>query len=135
MHRTAVVYAYRCGVHAYRCGRVYLSDNEQHYRCVLWERKTVLQSQAVAFSAPSRKSSFLCVHSFSRWQSENQADSPLGRVRIITSDGTCVLLNAQQIKMVSRAYVCAITFEGQTKDYMCACVRTFVTSSEVLREC
>ena len=35
---------------------------------------------------------------FSRWQSENQKDSRLGRVRIIISDGTCALLNAQQIK-------------------------------------
>ena len=46
---------------------------------------------------------------FSRWQSENQKDSRLGRVRIIISDGTYALLNDQQIKMVSReACVCAM---------------------------
>ena len=36
-------------------------DDEQHCRCVVWEEKTVLQSLDVAFSAPSRKSSFLRV--------------------------------------------------------------------------
>ena len=36
-------------------------DDEQHCRCVVWEEKTVLQSPDVAFSAPSRKSSFLRV--------------------------------------------------------------------------
>ena len=98
-------------------------DDEQHCRCVVWEEKTVLQSLDVAFSAPSRKSSLLRVllsceggrrlallQGDSRvWQSENQKDSRLGRVRIIISDGTCALLNAQQIKMVSReACVCAM---------------------------
>ena len=40
-------------------------DDEQHFRCVVWEEKTVLQSLDVAFSAPSRKSSFLRVlHSY-----------------------------------------------------------------------
>ena len=101
-------------------------DDEQDCRCVVWEEKTVLQSLDVAFSPPSRKSSFLRDLSsflrrrtstgfaasskrFSRWQSENQKDFRLGRVRIIISDGTCALLNAQQIKMVSReACVCAM---------------------------
>ena len=87
-------------------------DDEQHCRCVVWEEKTVLQSLDVAFSAPSRKSSFpsrpsflrrrtstgFASRTFSRWQSENQKDSRLGRVRIIISDGTCALLNAQQKK-------------------------------------
>ena len=45
---------------------------------------------------------------FSLWQSENQKDSRLGRVKIIISYGTCAPLTAQQIKMVSReACVCA----------------------------
>ena len=82
------------------------------------KRKVVLQSLDVAFSAPSRKSfpsrpSFLrrptstgfASKRFWRWQSENQKDSRLGRVRIIISDGTCALLNAQQIKMVRHACV------------------------------
>ena len=68
-----------------------------------------------------------------RWQSENQKDSRLGRVIISDNDGTCALLNAQQIKMVSReACVCAMCSRtGQ--DCMCAYVRTFVTGLEVLR--
>ena len=40
--------------------------DEQHCRCVVWEGKTVLQSLDVAFSALSRKSSFLRVLSFLR---------------------------------------------------------------------
>ena len=36
-------------------------DDEQHCRCIVWEGKTVLQSLDVAFSAPSRNSSFLRV--------------------------------------------------------------------------
>ena len=36
-------------------------DDEQHCRCVVWGEKTVLQSLDVAFSAPSRKCSFLRV--------------------------------------------------------------------------
>ena len=106
-------------------------DDEQHCRCVVWEGKPVLQSLDVAFSAPSRKSSFLRVlHSCegrrrlallhqgdSRgWQSENQEDSRLGRVRIIIFDGTCSLLNAEQIKMVSREAcvwaMCSTTGQG-----------------------
>ena len=87
-------------------------NDEQHRRCVVWEEKTVLQSLDVAFSALGRKSlSFAAFiparrrtstgfasRRFSRWQSENQKDSRLGRVRIIISDGTRALLNAQQIK-------------------------------------
>ena len=60
-------------------------DDEQHCRCVIWEEKTVLQSLDVAFSAPSRKSSFLRV----RLSCEGvrrlallQGDSRVGRARI-----------------------------------------------------
>ena len=113
-------------------------DDEQHCRCVVWEEKTVLQSLEVAFSALSWKSSFLRVlHSceggrrlacfkeilalaereserFSPWQSEN-----------IISDGTCALLNAQQIKMVGReARVCGTdVFEDRPR---IACVHACV---------
>ena len=83
-------------------------DDEQHCRCVVWEEKTVLQSLDVALSAPKSEKLFPPRHSFLRrrtstgfasrrflrWQSENQKDSRLGRVRIIISDGTCALLNA-----------------------------------------
>ena len=124
-------------------------DDEQHCRCVVWEEKTVLQSLYVAFSAPSRRSSFLRIllfmrrrtstgfasRRFSRWQSENKKDSRLGRVRIIISDGTCALLNAQQIKkkwwVVRHAFVPCV--RGQAKDCMCACVLTFVTCWDVVR--
>ena len=126
-------------------------DDEQHCRSVVWEEKTVLQSLDVAFSAPSRKSSFLQVASFfpakadvdwlcfkeilalvereserfSPWQSENQKDSRLGRVRIIISDGTCALLNAQQIKMVSReACVCAMC--SRTGQGLHVCMRAYL---------
>ena len=80
-------------------------NDEQHRRCVVWEEKTVLQSLNVAFSAPGRKSLFLRgLHSCEggRRLALLQGDSRLGRVRIIMSDGTCALLNTQQIKMVSR---------------------------------
>ena len=61
----------------------------------------------------------------SRWQSENQKDSRLGRVRIITSDGTCVLLNAQQIKMVTReACVCAMC--SRTGQGLHVCMRAYL---------
>ena len=101
-------------------------DDEQHCCCVVWKGKTFLQSLDIAFSAPSWKSSFLrvlrswrrrtstCFASsmrFSHWQSENQEDSRLDRVRIIISDAMTdlALLNAQQIKIVSReACVCAM---------------------------
>ena len=62
---------------------------------------------------------------FSRWQSENQKDSRLGRVRIIISDGTCALLNAQQIKMVSReACVCAMC--SRTGQGLHVCMRVYL---------
>ena len=114
-------------------------DDEQHCRCVVWEEKTVLQSLDVAFSAPSRKSSFLLRPSFlrrrtsigfasrrfSRWQSKNQKDSRLDRVRIIISDRTCALLNAQQIKMVSReACVCALW--SRTGQGLHVCMRAYL---------
>ena len=115
-------------------------DDEQHGRCVFWEEKTVLQSPDVAFSAPSRKSSsypsrpsFLrrrtstgfASRRFSCWQSENQKDSCLGRVRIIISDGTCALLNAQQMKMVSReACVCAMW--SRTGQGLHVCMRAYL---------
>ena len=87
-------------------------DDEQHCRCVVWEEKTVLQSLDVAFTAPSRKSPFLRdLHSceggrrLALLQGDSRVgrarirkDSRLGRVRIIISDGSCTLLNAQQIK-------------------------------------
>ena len=60
-------------------------DEEQHYRCVVWEEKTVLQSLDGAFSAPSRKSSFLRVlHSCEggRRHALLQGDSRVGRARI-----------------------------------------------------
>ena len=99
-------------------------DDEQHCRCVVWEEKTVLQSQARRCflrtrsgkpfpSRPSflqrRTSTGFASRRFSLWQSENQKDSRLGRVRIIISDESCTLLNGLQIKMVSReACVCAM---------------------------
>ena len=62
---------------------------------------------------------------FSRWQSENQKDSRLGRVRIIISDGTCALLNAEQIKMVSReACVCAMC--SRTSQGLHVCMRAYL---------
>ena len=124
-------------------------DDEQHCRCVVWEEKTVLQSPDVAFSAPSRKSSSLRVlHSCEggRRLALLQGDSRVGRARIrkilafakrelSSLDGTCALLNAQQIKMVSReaCHDDVPCVRGQAKDCMCACVRTFVTCWEVLR--
>ena len=53
-------------------------DDEQHCRCVFWEENTVLQSLDVAFSAPSRKSSFLRVRRLALLQ----GDSRVGRARI-----------------------------------------------------
>ena len=62
---------------------------------------------------------------FSRWQSENQKDSRLDRVRIIISDGTCALLNAQQIKMVScEACVCAMC--SRTGQGLHVCMRAYL---------
>ena len=62
---------------------------------------------------------------FSRWQSKNQKDSRLDRVRIIISDGTCALLNAQQIKMVSReACVCAMC--SRTGQGLHVCMRAYL---------
>ena len=110
-------------------------DDEQHCRCVVWEEKTVLQSPDVAFCAPSRKSSFLRVlHSCEggRRLALPQGDSRVGRARIrkilalaerelSSLDGTCALLNAQQIKMVSReACVCAMC--SRTGQGVHACV-------------
>ena len=59
-------------------------DDEQHCRCVVWEEKTVLQSLDVAFSAPSRKSSFLRVLSCEGGLrlALLQGDSRVGRARI-----------------------------------------------------
>ena len=60
-------------------------DEEQHCRCIVWEGKTVLQSLDAAFSAPSRKSSFLRVlHSCEggRRLALLQGDSRVGRARI-----------------------------------------------------
>ena len=60
-------------------------DDEQHCRCVVWEEKTVLQSLDVAFSAPSRKSSFLRVLlscEGGRRLPLLQGDSGVGRARI-----------------------------------------------------
>ena len=60
-------------------------DNEQHCHCIVWEEKTVLQSLDVAFSAPSRKSSFLRVHHScegGRRLALLQGDSRVGRARI-----------------------------------------------------
>ena len=60
-------------------------DDEQDCRCVVWEEKTVLQSLDVAFSPPSRKSSFLRVlHSCEggRRLALLQRDSRVGRARI-----------------------------------------------------
>ena len=60
-------------------------DDEQHCRCVFWEEKTVLQSPDVAFSAPSRKSSFLSVPlscEGGRRLALLQGDSRVGRARI-----------------------------------------------------
>ena len=60
-------------------------DDEQHCRCVVWEEKTVLQSLDVAFSAPSRKSSFLRVLlscEGGRRLALLQGDSRVGRARI-----------------------------------------------------
>ena len=62
---------------------------------------------------------------FSRWQSENQKDSRLGRVRIIISDGTCALLNAQQIKMVSRA-ACVCAMCSRTGQGLHVCMRAYL---------
>ena len=65
---------------------------------------------------------------FSCWQSENQKDSRLGRVRIIISDGTCALLNAQQIKIVSReACVCAMCSRTSTTGQgLHVCMRAYL---------
>ena len=122
-------------------------DDEQHYRCVVWEGENCFAVRHQTLLSPHQVGKALSFHSFiparrrtstgfasrrfSCWQSENQKDSRLGRVRIIISDGTCALLNAQQIKMVSReACVCAMCSRtGQ--GCMCACVRTFITSWEV----
>ena len=60
-------------------------DDEQHCRCVVWEEKTGLQSLDVAFSAPSRKSSFLRVLlscEGGRRLALLQGDSRVGRARI-----------------------------------------------------
>ena len=98
-------------------------------RCFLRTRSENLFPSRPTFLRRRTSTGFASPRRFSRWQSENQEDSRLGRVRIIISDGTCALLNAQQIKMVSRdACVCAMCCRGHAKDCMCACVRTFVTS-------
>ena len=57
--------------------------------------------------------------------SENQKDSRFGRVRIIISGRTCALLNAQQIKMVSReACVCAMW--SRTGQGLHVCMRAYL---------
>ena len=114
-------------------------DDEQHCRCVVWEEKTVLQSLDVAFCAPSQKSSFLRVlHSCEggRRLALLQGDSRVGRARIrkilalakrelSSLDGTCALLNAQQIKMVSReACVCAMC--SRTGQGLHVCMRAYL---------
>ena len=61
-------------------------DDKQRCQCVVWEGKTVLQSLDVAFSAQSRKSSFLRVlHSCEggrRLALLPEGDSRVGRARI-----------------------------------------------------
>ena len=65
-----------------------------------------------------RSTSFASSRRFSRWQSENQGDTRLGRVRTIISDGTYALLNAQQIKMVSsEACICAMCHRDSDHTY------------------
>ena len=74
---------------------------------------------------PSGPSTGFASRRFSCWQSENQKDSRLGRVRIIISDRTCALLNAQQIKMVSReACVCAMW--SRTGQGLHVCMRAYL---------
>ena len=74
---------------------------------------------------PSRPSTGFASRRFSCWQSENQKDSRLGRVRIIISDRTCALLNAQQINMVSReACVCAMW--SRTGQGLHVCMRAYL---------
>ena len=114
-------------------------DDEQHCRCVVWEEKTVLRStrrcllRTLSEKLFPSSSSFLrrrtstgfASRRFSRWQSENQKDSRLGRVRILISDGNCALLNAQQIKMVSReACVCAMC--SRTGQGLHVCMRAYL---------
>ena len=125
-------------------------DDEQHCRCLVWEEKTVLQSLDVAFSAPSRESSFLRgLHSCEggRRLALLQGDSRVGRARIrkilalaerelSSLDGTCALLNAQQIKMVSReACVCATCSRTGQGLHVCmrAYLRKLLCCWEVLR--
>ena len=93
----------------------------------------------VAFCAPSRKSSFLRVlHSCEggRRLALLQGDSRVGRARIrkilalaerelSTLDGTFALLDAQQIKMVSReACVCAMC--SRTGQGLHVCMRAYL---------
>ena len=114
-------------------------DDEQHCRCKVWEEKTVLQSLDFAFCAPSRKSSFLRIlHSCegARRLALLQEDSRVGRARIrkilalaerelSSLDGTCALLNVQQIKMVSReACVCAMC--SRTGQGLHVCMRAYL---------
>ena len=114
-------------------------DDEQHCRCVVWEERTVLQSLDVAFCGPSRKSSFLRVlHSCEggRRLALLQGDSRVGRARIrkilalakrelSSLGGTCALLNAQRIKMVSReACVCAMC--SRTVQGLHVCMRAYL---------
>ena len=114
-------------------------DDEQHCRCVVWEEKTALQSLDFAFCAPSRKSSFLRVLyscEGARRLALLQGDSRVGRARIrkilalaerelSSLDGTCVLLNVQQIKMVSReACVCAMC--SRTGQGLHVCMRAYL---------
>ena len=116
-------------------------DDEQHCRCVVWAmgrencfavtRRCFLRTKSEKLfpSRPSflrkRTSIGFASRRFSRWQSKNQKDSRLDRVRIIISDGTCALLNAQQIKMVSReGCVCAMC--SRTGQGVHVCIRAYL---------
>ena len=124
-------------------------DDEQHCRCVVCEEKTVLQSLDVAFSAPSRKSSFLRVLlscEGGRWLALLQGDSRVGRARIrkilalaewelssLTGLARYWMPNRYKWWVVRHAFVPCVRGQALAKDCMCACVRTFVTCWEVLR--
>ena len=93
-------------------------------RCFLRTKSEKLFLSRPSFLPRRRTSTGFALRRFSRWQSENQKDSRLGRVRII-SDGTCVLLNAQQIKMVSRE-ACACAMCSRTGQGLHVCMRAYL---------
>ena len=105
-------------------------DDEQYCRCVVTRCCFLRTKSEKPFpSRPSflrrRTLTGFASRRFSRWQSENQKDSRLGRVRIIISDGTCALLNAQEIKMVGReACVCAMC--SRTGQGLHVCMRAYL---------